>query len=186
MSANAACQFEGVPADVTRKNIPLEEARSLVAYPICQPSYLPDNIDADPEVTYHTEMGDPKDADISLRYYRSDSTTPVLELRQEDSSTDLERYYRSHDGHEVAINGLVGWLTDGQDNGEMLSQVTVNTTGYEDKHKRWVSEITSPNESKSSVIQWTDGNKLYSMYSRLALDEAKQVAQSIPDCGHKP
>jgi hypothetical protein len=184
----SGCSLETGPADKTYTDISLAEAQRLVPFTLCLPSYLPDELTSTPKVVYHAEMGDPKDADVRLRYYRPNETTPVVEVFQKASSIDLERYNTSeYGGRHVAESELVRWAIGLSGTQEVKSGITVSVTKYvDDLISRWVYEIPASEPARANMIEWGNGHKYYQVYTHFPLDEAQRIAQSMKDCEMVP
>jgi len=182
---SSGCAIFGPPADETRENISLEEAERLVSFTPCLPSYLPTEVDPTPHVKYHAELGDPADADIRVAYYLSGSQEPAVEVYQKRFRV-LDGYLDSEDHHEVSLRELLAWVVGWSRVDETRQQLTTHVTPYQDDSQRWLFEIVEPTSLRANMVEWGNASMHYRVYTRLTIEEAKQIARSLSDCLLKP
>lgn len=173
------------PTDEKLENISLEKAQSLVPFTICLPTYIPQDINPEPKVTYHADWGDPVESQVRLRYSLLIEEKPVIEIF-EIGVTGLE-IDRSKKSQEGAIRGLIDWqIENNSEIDRYLKEINISSTYYKDNETVWwLFAITDPPNLRSNMVDWLEDPVYYVIYTILPKNEIENIVLSmITNCNH--
>ena len=169
--------------DEKLEDISVEKAQSLVPFSICLPSYLPQDVNPEPIVTYHADWGDPVESQVRLRYSLLLDKEPVIEIYEIHNpgvTTGLE-INRSENSQAGAIRGLLDWqIEDNSEIDSYLQEVEMSSAHNETQGTVWwFIEITDPPELRSNMVDWLENPVYYVIYTFLPKIEIENIANSM-------
>jgi len=169
--------------DEKLENISLEKAQSLVPFTICLPTYLPDDVNSEPYITYNADWGDPVESQIRLRYSLLLEEKPVIEIYEIHNpgvTTGLE-VNRSKNSQTGAIRGLLDWqIADNSEIDSYLQEIEMSSAHNEAQGTVWwFIEISDPPKLRSIMVDWLDNPVYYVIYTFLPKNEIENIALSM-------
>lgn len=182
-----------LPIDVIRKDITLEEAQSLVTFPICLPTYVPTGIDHHPQIIYDADAANvPEEIYIRLRYRSLDDQAKIFEVYQrytpeagmKTEYPDLETFRNS------AAVVMIWWIADPKHLSVSETNKAVEQTRLEaevfktDQTVWWLYEVIEPSEYRSTMTKWVKNHVEYRILSFMPVDEIKEVTESMMGCSN--
>jgi len=166
-----------------RDNLSVLEAQSLVPFTICLPTYLPEDTESTPRISYYADIGAREEARVRLRYYRSDNQELAFEVKQANSPNLSQQVIR--DTQDVFILDLLRWLENETGRKAIESQVVTGVTAYQEHALAYeLFEVREPVGTRANMVIWMRKSVLYQIYSRLPPDEIKRISRSIPTCAN--
>lgn len=178
-----------LPQSQSRVDITLEEAQSLVSFPICVPTYISSGIDANPKIIYDAEEGNiPQETYIRLIYKRVDDGEDVIEIIQNYTSNKgmKAEYFESELGR--AEVSLLDWMFPWRFFSEKKLNAALEQTQMEGSVSQtgetvWLFyEIVFPDNYRSTMTKWVDNQVEYRILSYLPAEEIKKVTLSMLEC----
>lgn len=186
-----SCQMIA-PTDTIREDITIEEAQSLVSFPICVPTYIPSDIDPNPQIIYHADsINVPQETYIQLRYKQIDDQEKSFEIYQRFTNDEGLRIKYTDSQLESVIGGatvnLVDWISprfpSTSKRNEAIERVESQASVYQtDQIVWWLYEITDPSEYRSNMTEWIIDHVEYSILSHLPAEETKKITLSMFAC----
>lgn len=181
-----------LPQGQSREDITMEEAQSLVSFPICVPTYIPPGIDANLSINYLAEeVNIPEETYIRLLYKRIDDRKEVIEVIQNYTPDKGMKAEDSKFEREAAKINLLNWmfplrffsesrLDAAKKQLQMEASVsTTNGTVW------WLFEIIDPDEYRSTRTKWKVNHVEYQIFSYLPAEEIKKVTLAMLECSTK-
>src|SRR5215207_3226136 len=178
-----------LPGGQSREDITMEEAQSLVSFPICVPTYIPPGIDSNFSINYLAEeVNNPDETYIRLLYTRVADREVVLEIIQNYTPNKGMKVEFSESDLERAKVSLLDWmyplrfifesqLDAAVEQIQMEANVsTTNETVW------WFYEIVDPSEYRSTMAKWVVNNVEFRVFSYLSVEEIKRVTLSMIEC----
>src|SRR5688572_174843 len=175
-----------LPGGQAREDITMEEAQSLVSFPICVPTYIPPGIDSNLSINYLAEeVNIPEETYLRLLYKRIDDRKEVIEVIQNYTPDKGMKAEDSKFEHEAAKINLLNWmfplrffsesrLDAAKKQLQMEASVsTTNGTVW------WLYEIVDPREYRSTMTKWVVSNIELRIFSYLPAEEIKKVTLSM-------
>lgn len=184
MAMIAACvaPSQVVPADETKTGITLEEAQTLAPFSICLPAWFPDSVNPNMRITYHTDFGDPMDSDIQLDYFWQDKEEVAVYVT-ENYWPNANKYYAiTPTIEETAYRDILAWMvgwTHWQEQGK-LAQAEFSRDN--EMKQMLILEIVYPPNLQSTLIEWPGKQVLYRVFTRLSLQDARQIVETMRQC----
>jgi hypothetical protein len=177
------------PGDEIRSNITLEEAQSLVSFPICVPENLPHEVYPDPEIIYDADdAGVPEVTYIRLRYRNISDHEVVMEIYQRFTQKESLREVESPSSIESAKISLLYWMIPYHEFvvrpvDTIAEDLDINVKSNKNDWGNWgLYEITSPEKYRSTMTKWIGNNVEYRILSYLPVEEIKKVTISMFQC----
>ena len=179
--------------DESRPDISLSEAWELAPFPICTPTYLPENISATPEVVYHADFRDPLESDVRLRYFDKDSHELAFEIYQRYSpgtgtGEEIIMDYPVGNYYERELlrwQGILVWSKGKEQYTTPEDQILIVMAQYDDVDmKRWMFQIKEPTHIKANLIIWGNDPVWYQVYTHLPVQDAQEIVRSMPNPGN--
>ena len=179
----------GLPKDVLRENITLEEAQSLVSFPICIPTTIPPGLDPNPEIIYDADDANvPEVKYIRLRYKTLGDQRRIFEVFQRYTRSEGIEDVDSESRVQGAEVSLLYWMIPLESFSESKLDIarkqaqTEATFSQTDETVWWLFEIVDPSEYRSTMTQWIRNHVEYRILSYLPVAEIKKVTLSMFDC----
>ena len=143
----------------------------FVPFTICLPTYIPQDVNPEPYITYHADWGDPDESQIRLRYSLLLEEKPVIEVYEIHNpgvTTGLE-VNRSKNSQTGAIIGLLDWqIEDNSEIDSYLQEIEVSSAHNETQGTVWwFIEISDPPKLRSNMVDWLENPVYYVIYSIL-------------------
>lgn len=183
--------WKNLPRDIFREDITLEEAQSLVSFPICLPNYKPQQIDASPQISYQSDAAKvPEETYVQLSYRGAGDQQVIFEIYQRytrEETLKTEYPESTHQSEKAAVN-LLNWISYPQilSESEMraaLQSIQLGTNVFQTNQTVWwLYEITNPTEYRSTMTHWIKEQVEYRIVSYLTAEEIKKVTLSMLDC----
>ena len=172
----------------TRENTTLQEAQSLLPFQICLPTYMPVDLKRKELVVVEGEIKSQAEVNLRIDYVRPGNETPMVTIKEWNAPGNVGKIDPHNEtDRKVALKSLLTWLTDRSEAEKLLEQVIVNYEVYNGEGtEHLVVEIQSPDSLQSVRISWQDDPIGYQAFTRLSVEEAKRVADSISNCGGTP
>ena len=174
------------PHDELKEDITMDEAQSLVIFPICVPAYLSPKVDASYEIIDEADDAKvPEVTYIRLRYQGSDDKNKVLEIYQR---------YTPHEGLnsnpnlESAKVNLLYWMLPLRAISESKIKAAMKQAQITASFSKtgetiwWFYEITDPSEYRSTMTTWVRNHVEYRVLSYLPAEEIKKITLSMFKC----
>ena len=184
----------GLPHDIVRENITLEEAQRLVSFPICMPAYIPPEINPEPQIIYYVDDVEiPELTYIRLRYQRVGSREVAFEVYQRYTPDEAMRteYPESQleSSRRAAIITLVYWLSptlpSENERKDVMEQAKLEANSFQTNQTVWwLYEITDPIEYRSTMTRWIKDHVQYRILSYLPAEEIEKVTLSMLECSN--
>lgn len=181
--------------DIIRENITIEEAKRLVSFSICIPSYTPLETDPIPQIIYFSDSENvPEEIFIRLRYKSVVNNQKMFVVYQRYTNNEGMKMEYSKSQIDSKIGGaavrLVDWITpkfsSSTQRVDAIEQVKINADSYQMNQKVWwFYEITEPNEYRSTMTEWVVDHVEYWILSFLPEDEITEVTLSMFNCYSK-
>ena len=178
-----------LPQGQSREDITMEEAQSLVSFPICVPTYIPPGIDSNPSISYLAEeVNIPEETYIRLLYKRIDDHKEVIEVIQNytpDKGMKAEFSELEREGAKVS---LLDWMYPLRFIFESQLDAAVEQIRMEANVSEtggtvwWLYEIVDPSEYRSTMTKWVVNNVEFRIFSYLPAEEIKKVTLAILEC----
>lgn len=178
---------ENLPHSEIRKGITIDEAQSLVVFPICIPDYLSSKVDASYEIVYDADDAKvPEVTYIRLQYQSTDYQKKTLEIYQR--YTPHERIYSTPDAAKI---NLLEWMFPFRFFTESsilaaMEQTQIKASYSEtDETIWWLYEITDPSKYRSTMTTWASDHVEYRVLSHLPAEEIKKITFSMFKCSSR-
>lgn len=191
----SSCGWTGFPSDTIIEDISLDEAQELVSFPICLPTYIPQEVDPIPYIIYDADSADvPEETYIRLRYDRQDTQEKIFEVSQVISnSPEMQLTYtvsRLESMQGKAKASLIYWIfpkaLSRSEFSEIESQISIEAEANQTDHTvYWLYEIVEPREFRSTMTNWTRDQIEYRIYSLLPADEIIKITESLVECSNR-
>jgi hypothetical protein len=181
--------WDNLPHSDTRVGIAIEEAQSLVIFPICMPTYIPTWVESNPLLIYDADDANvPEVSYIRLSYKSKNDSRKVLEVYQRYTRSKELSDKRSESALESAKISLLYWmvpypefLPDSVDT--ITGRMQIKASSFETDELTWgFYEIVEPNEYRATMTKWIDNNVEYQIFSHLQAEEIKKVTLSMFKC----
>ena len=173
----------------SREDITMEEAQSLVTFPICVPTYIPPGIDSNLSINYLAEeVNLPEETYIRLLYTRIDDRKEVIEVIQNYTPDKELRAEFSESEVEGAKVSLLNWMYPFRFFSESKLEATMEQLQMEASVSTtngmvwWLYEIVDPSEYRSTMTKWVVNNVEFRIFSYLPAEEIKKVTLSMLEC----
>jgi hypothetical protein len=180
-----------LPHDIVRKNLTIEEAQSLVSFPVCAPTYKPPEINSDPQIIYDADAANvPQETYIRLRYQRADNYETMFEIYQrytQDSGMKTAYPEAAHGGAKVNLLDWISYpkfLSESEMEVAMTRAQMISSVFESNGIVWWLYEITEPIEYRSTMTKWIKDHVEYRILSLLTAEEIKKVTLSMLDCSN--
>ena len=178
-----------LPQGQSLEDITMEEAQSLVSFPICVPTYIPPGIDSNPSISYLAEeVNIPKETYIRLLYPQVDDREVVLEIIQNYTpDKGMKAEYSDLELARAKVS-LLDWMfplrfiLESQLDAaveQIRMEANVSETGGT---VWWLYEIVDPSEYRSTMTKWVVNNVEFRIFSYLPAEEIKKVTLAILEC----
>lgn len=177
-----------VIAGETRDDLTLSEAQALLPFQICLPAYIPADLKGNDLVVVEGEIKSQAEVNLRIDYVRPGNETSIVTIKEWNAPGNVGRIdpYNETD-QKVALKSLLTWLTDGSEAEKLLKQVVGNYEVYNDEGTEYlIVEIQLPDSLRSVGINWKAESVGYQVFTRLSVEEAKRVADSMSICGTVP
>lgn len=181
-----------LPQSQSLEDITMEEAQSLVSFPICIPTYIPPERDANPKINYEAEeVNLPEETYIRLLYKRIDDHKEVLEIIQNYTPDKGMKAEFSESELEGAKVSLLYWMYPLRFIFESKLDATMEQIRMEanvsetDETVWWLYEIVDPREYRSTMTKWVVNNVEFRIFSYLPAEEIKKVTLAMLECSTK-
>lgn len=176
--------LEPHPTPMYDRDVSLAEAQGLVPFTVCLPHDLPADVDSTPRIFYHYMVGDPEESYITVSYLAAHGSTMQVEVEQRYEPTlvdkDLTHEAVTRQGYTHA---LIRWFNATGEPSLPQDGVMVTASAYQfDGVTYSVFELTEPNGVQANAVAWLRAPVLYTLYSRLSIDAAKETAASVSRC----
>jgi len=186
-----SCQWIGY-GDALRENITLEEAQSLVSFPICIPAYIPPEIDSNPQIIYEADSANvAEETYIRLKYKYLDDKEKAFEVYQRYTNKGGMSTEYTDSQLESRMGGaivtLFYWISPNPLSESELNvikkQAKLDADVFQtDQTVCWLYEITDPSEYRSTMTEWIIEHVDYRILSYLPAEEIEKVTLSMFDC----
>lgn len=172
----------------TRENTTLAEAQAMLPFQICLPAYIPADLKRNELVVVEGEIKSQAEVNLKIDYVRPGNENPIVTIKEWNAPGNVGKIDPHNEtDRKVALKSLLTWLTDRSEAEKLLEQVIVNYEVYNGAGtERLVVEIQSPDSLRSVRISWQDDPIGYQVFTRLSMEQAKRVADSISNCGGAP
>jgi hypothetical protein len=178
-----------LPGGQAREDITMEEAQSLVSFPICVPTYIPPGIDSNLSINYLAEeVNNPDETYIRLLYKRIDDHKEVIEVIQNYTPDKGIRAEYSELELARAKVSLLDWMYPSRfifesqldaAKKQIQMEASVSTTSG----TIWrLYEIVDPGKYRSTMTKWVVNNVEYRIFSYLPAEEIKKVTLAMLEC----
>ena len=178
-----------LPQGQSREDITMEEAQSLVSFPICVPTYIPPGIDSHLSISYLAEeVNIPEETYIRLLYERIDDHNEVIEVIQNYTPDKGMKAEFSESEREGAKVSLLYWMHPLRFISESKLDATMEQIRLEANVSKtgetvwWLYEIVDPSEYRSTMTKWVVNNVEFRIFSYLPAEEIKKVTLAILEC----
>lgn len=181
-----------LPGGQSREDIKMEEAQSLVSFPICVPTYIPPGIDSNLSINYLAEeVNNPDETYIRLLYKRIDDRKEVIEVIQNytpGKGMKAEYSERELAGAKVSLLDWMyplSFIFESQlDTAVEQIQMEANVSTTNETVWR-LYEIVDPREYRSTMTKWVVHNVEYRIFSYLPAEEIKKITLAMLECSIK-
>ncbi|MDQ3006227.1 MAG: hypothetical protein M3R47_12710 [Chloroflexota bacterium] len=178
-----------LPQGQSREDITMEEAQSLVSFPICVPTYIAPGIDSNLSINYLAEeVNNPDETYIRLLYKRIEDRKEVIEVIQNYTPDKGLKAEDSKFEREAAKINLLNWMyplrffsRSKLDATKEQIQMEANVSKT-DETVWWLYEIVDPREYRSTMTKWVVNNVEYRIFSYLPAEEIKKVTLAMLEC----
>lgn len=180
--ANTSCNLRAVPADRIIENISLSEAQEFAPFKLCLPSYIPNDVDKEPKITFMADWGDSHEARVKMLFYWSKSEEIAFEYNQKNiPGVNSFEDTRSDSSLESSIRSLIAWLvSEPTDIENVLNQLLTTAVAYQEYDTTWwLITIDNPLEFRANMVEWLKNPVYYTIYSRLPSEEITLITQSV-------
>ena len=178
-----------LPQGQAREDITMEEAQSLVSFPICVPTYIPLGIDSNHSINYLAEeVNLPEETYIRLLYKRIDDRKEVIEVIQNYTpDKGLKAEYSESELARAKVRMLdwmypLRFIFESQLDAaveQIQMEANVSTTN---RTVWWLYEIVDPSEYRSTATKWVVNNVEFRIFSYLPAEEIKKVTLAMLEC----
>ena len=183
----------GLPTNIYRDNLTLQEAQSLVSFQICVPGYIPPGIDPNPNIINQAEGPEiiQEENYIRLQYKFTDNHKKAFEVYQRFTN-DKEFTLQSLDTITESIREgskvdllywmAVGYLSESKIR-SIVEQMKIEVDVFQTKQTVWLFyEIVDPEQYRSTKTYWVTNHVEYRILAYLPAEEIKAITQSMMNC----
>jgi hypothetical protein len=163
-----------------QRGISIGEANSHAIYDICLPSYLPDGVLPDPNITYDEEFGDPIDSKVWIDYFLDTKANPVIRIYYIHNPTAVKfDSSRSLADRGPAHYWLSFWANKLHVTNVENSLINIEDSYVEEPDLFWRFVVVEPKPLHTVLIEWTKEQVFYQLFSIFSLEETQRIANSI-------
>lgn len=184
--------WKNLPHNDIREGIALDKAQSLVIFPICTPAYIPQGINANPQIIYDADDARvPEVTYIRLRYKRIDDQRLVFEVYQVYTRLEGMNPEFSESRVQRAEVSLLYWMDPSEFASESKLEIARKRAQMEAIPSQisgtvwWLYEIVDPSEYSSTMTEWINNHVEYRVLSYLPAEEIKKVTLAMLECSAK-
>jgi hypothetical protein len=190
MVSMTSCLWSGY-GDVLREGITLDEAQSLVSFPICIPNYIPQGVDPNPLIIYLEDAaGVPEETYIRLRYKRIANQERAFEVYQRFTNDEGMKIEYPDSQLESLRGGatvyLVDWISPDLTSSERrvaIAKAKSEADSFQtDQTVWWLFKIVEPSGYRSTMTEWIINNIEYWILAYLSTEEIEKVTLSMIEC----
>jgi hypothetical protein len=162
----------------------IEGIQTRTPFTICGPTYLPAGVDPKPEI--QSDFSDPVEIVIRLLYRDPTEKITLVEIVQTHiPNTTIPDFLGTN--RESFARALIAWVVGWPNVDTYRDETEVTALSYQEENsEHGLFEIRSPISLRANMVAWKKYPVFYQVFTRLSAQEARNIADSVADCGRLP